>query len=148
MKKSRLLGAVCAFVFSVISMPSHAAVIPDWGTWVTTLQGRDLDGNAATFEAYYDTVLDITWHADPSPFGTDRAEWDTANTWATTLNVNGVTGWRLPNIDPIDGVALQFDRSYDGTRWLSENTPITAHYFHHVSFLYGQIQFYSLVEIT
>ena len=33
-------------------------------------------------------------------------------------------------------------------RWLSENTSITAHFFHHVSFLYGQIQFYSLVEIT
>ena len=35
-----------------------------------------------------------------------------------------------------------------GTRWLSENSSITAHFFHHVSFLYGQIQFYSLVEIT
>lgn len=35
---------------------AHAA-----GTWETRLQGRDLDGNAATFEACYDTALNITW---------------------------------------------------------------------------------------
>ncbi len=34
------------------------------GTTHAALQGRDLDGNLATFEAYYDTVLDITWLAD------------------------------------------------------------------------------------
>jgi len=33
-------------------------------------------------------------------------------------------------------------------RWLSENTSITAHFFHHVNFLYRQIQFYSWVEIS
>lgn len=39
---------------------AQAAPIPGQGTWETTLQGRDLDGNFGSFEAYYDTVLDIT----------------------------------------------------------------------------------------
>lgn len=41
---------------------ARAAGVPGQGTWETTLQGRDLDGNSANgFEAYYDTVLNITW---------------------------------------------------------------------------------------
>jgi hypothetical protein len=64
MKESRLLGAVCAAAFSVISMPSNAALVYGQGTWETTLQARDMDGNTSTIEAYYDTVLDITWLAD------------------------------------------------------------------------------------
>lgn len=100
----------------------HAAAVPGQGTWETTLQGRDLDGNAANgFEAYYDTALNITWLADvnfaqtsgytSASYGgvtpgsaynthvkwTDgRMGWDAANTWATNLNVSGLTGWRLP----------------------------------------------------
>ena len=33
------------------------------------LEGRDLDGSAGSFEAYYDTVLDITWLADGNANG-------------------------------------------------------------------------------
>jgi hypothetical protein len=59
------------------------------------LQGRDLDGNAATFEAYYDTTLNITWLADAGAMG--RVDtWAHATAWAAGLNVGGVTGWRLP----------------------------------------------------
>ena len=62
MKKSRLLGAVlCACTICSPSVSAHSLGIPGQGTWETTLEGRDLDGNPATFEAYYDTVLDITW---------------------------------------------------------------------------------------
>ena len=53
MNKSRLLGAVCACVLGFISISSHAALL-----------GRDLDGNLSTAEAYYDTVLGITWLGD------------------------------------------------------------------------------------
>jgi PEP-CTERM motif len=59
-----------AFVLTGVTLlgalgPAHAAGVPGQGTWETTLQGRDLDGNAANgFEAYYDTVLNITWLAD------------------------------------------------------------------------------------
>jgi hypothetical protein len=103
------------------------------GTWETTLQGRDLDGNAANgFEAYYDTALDITWLADAnfartsgytseangglipySTYGYDvkwtdgSMGWNAAETWVTELNVNGVTGWRLPVVNDVGGVGCR-----------------------------------------
>jgi PEP-CTERM motif len=91
---SLLLAAICTFV--------NAAGVPGQGTWETTLQGRDLDGNAATFEAYYDTALNITWLADANYAKTSGYDddgdmtWVAARTWASNLSVNGVTGWRLP----------------------------------------------------
>ncbi|MDH5191912.1 MAG: PKD domain-containing protein [Gammaproteobacteria bacterium] len=51
--------------------------------------------------AYYDTHLNITWLADANVNG--RMTWLEAKAWAASLNVNGVTGWRLPNsllVDP------------------------------------------------
>lgn len=71
-----------------------------------TLLGRDLDGNAATYEAYYDDQLDITWLADAnyaqtSGYDADgRMNWAAANAWANGLNYYGITGWRLPILAP------------------------------------------------
>src|SRR3989344_3850600 len=94
---------------------AHAASVSGQGTWETTLQGRDLDGNLSTFEAYYDTVLNITWLANANYAGTAMT-WANANTWASGLNINGVTGWRLPTVSPIDGTtADDFTLAYDGT---------------------------------
>lgn len=45
MKKSRLLDAVYACVLTVLTSAPHAAPISGQGTWETTLQGRDMDGN-------------------------------------------------------------------------------------------------------
>jgi len=99
-----------ALLFTIIGFSSvaHAISVSGQGTWETTLLGRDLDGNAATFEAYYDTTLNITWLADANVGGV--MNWADANAWAASLNINGVTGWRLP--DTVDGV---FDWSYGGT---------------------------------
>jgi hypothetical protein len=69
--------------------------------------------------AYYDTVSDLTWLADAnyantSSYSNDNANgttfsssthiladgrmgWDAALTWADQLNINGITGWRLPD---------------------------------------------------
>ena len=62
MKKSRLLGALCACFFSLISMSSHAALVPA----------------AAGGGLIYDTVLDITW-AQPDALRTSlrygRSKW-------------------------------------------------------------------------
>ncbi len=58
------------------------------------LSGRDLDGNAATFEAYYDSDLNISWLADAGLSGALKGY--AAEAWAANLSVNGVTGWRLP----------------------------------------------------
>jgi hypothetical protein len=37
--------------------------VPGQGTWQTTLQARDLDGDGQ-IDAFYDTVLNITWLRD------------------------------------------------------------------------------------
>ncbi|MEO7387381.1 MAG: PEP-CTERM sorting domain-containing protein [Gammaproteobacteria bacterium] len=96
-------------VASGVSPLANAVPVSGQGTWETTLQSRDLDGNSATVEAYYDTVLNITWlananFAQTSGFDADGLMvWATANSWATGLNINGITGWRLPTVSPVDG---------------------------------------------
>jgi hypothetical protein len=95
---SRRIGALCASfcLFTVFVTPVHAI-----GTWETTLQARDFDSNLTTAEAYYDTVLDITWLADANYAGTTM-NWTTATAWAAGLDPygSGITGWRLPNTNP------------------------------------------------
>lgn len=83
------------------------------------LIGRDLDGDADTIEAYYDTELDITWLADANlaasnTFGVAGISsgnavggmpWSTAHEWVNAMNSAaylGITDWRLPNDFPID----------------------------------------------
>ena len=80
---------------SLVSGAAHAA-----------LQGRDLNGSAASFEAYYDTDLNLTWLADAnyaktSSYDADGAmDWYAASTWAASLSftdgVNTYDNWRLP----------------------------------------------------
>ena len=60
-------------------------------------------------QAVYDTDRNITWLADANYANTSgyAAEglmnWAAANTWATSLNVGGVAGWRLPTALNADG---------------------------------------------
>lgn len=77
-----------------------------------------LTANSALLErlgglAYYDTEADLTWLADANAIAgtiydsnffygsaTDGATtWSNANAWAASLDIDGVTGWRLPNSD-------------------------------------------------
>ena len=88
MKKSRLLGAVCAAVFTFITTSSHS-----------TLLSR-LGGAAA-----YDDVLDITWLTDASLSG--RWVWDNQVGWARGLNTAnhlGFDGWRLASMSVAAGL--------------------------------------------
>lgn len=78
--------------------------------------------NAALLErlsglAYYDDVANLTWLADANAgagsiyddgllSNDGRMSWENANTWLTSLNVGGVTGWRMPT-------SLQLDASCD-----------------------------------
>lgn len=104
-----------------LSVPAQAA-----------LQGRDLDGNGATFEAYYDTVLNITWLADAnyaqtSGYDADgRMTWDAANTWAASLSfTDGVIvydNWRLPTVGPVNGTTFNYNYSADGSTDWGYNT--------------------------
>lgn len=118
------LIASATLVTSLVSGGAHAA-----------LQGRDLDGNATTAEAYYDTVLDITWLKDAnygagssydddwySSTTTDGLmNWYNANDWATSLSlhdaVNNVTydNWRLPTVSPVNGTSFVNTSSFDGS---------------------------------
>ena len=112
---------------SLISGAAHAA-----------LQGRDLNGSIESFEAYYDTVLDITWLADAN-YGagssyddsnrmggiytgsaTDgRTSWASANAWAANLSfTNGANvydNWRLPTVEPVNGSTFNYNSSYNGS---------------------------------
>lgn len=87
-------------------------VVPG-GASQAALSARDLDNNPATIEAYYDTSLNITWLADANYANSSGYEtigasggpnnygfmtWHNAMTWAAGLNINGITGWRLPAV--------------------------------------------------
>jgi hypothetical protein len=88
------------------------------GTWETTLQYRDLDGNVANGpEAFYDTVLDISWLRDANVnmgnnINGNFLYWQDAVAWANNLVVNGIDGWRLPTM--LDTGAPGCDFSYGG----------------------------------
>jgi hypothetical protein len=101
---------VFAAMLCLSAMSAHAVPVSGQGTWETTLQARDIDHDGVV-DAYYDTAKNITWLADANYAGTTgyadgsstyppgivgaMNPWDAA-TWASNLDVNGVTGWRLP----------------------------------------------------
>jgi PEP-CTERM motif len=92
-RTARAALAVAALAAS--AMPAaHAAAVIGQGTWQTTLQARDLDGNGNT-DAYYDTALNITWLADTSAF---QGTWDASKAWADNLVVGAYSDWRLPTM--------------------------------------------------
>jgi len=92
------------FIISIIfSVSVQGATVSGQGSWESVLQARDLDGDPATVEAFYNVSTDTTWLADAnlaqtSGFDSDGLlNWYAANSWAESLNFNGVTGWRLPS---------------------------------------------------
>lgn len=103
------LAALLAAVFGTGA--ATAAPVPGQGTWQSTLQGRDLDGNLGNgFEAFYDTTLNITWlTAAQAPTG--NLSWAAANTWASSLSPGGVSGWRLPRLTVAGSGACTFANS-------------------------------------
>ncbi|MFA7606514.1 MAG: VPLPA-CTERM sorting domain-containing protein [Rhodocyclaceae bacterium] len=129
MKQFRLPGTLtaCLLLLNLFSTTAYAVAVSDQGTWETTLQARDLDGNTSTIEAYYDTDLNITWLADANYSQTTGDDtdgymlWAPAITWAAGLNINGISGWRLPDTNPVDGVAYNWSVSYDGSSDISYN---------------------------
>ena len=105
-----IFGAMCAAVLATLSVPAHAVGVSGQGTWETTLQARDLDGDLSTAEAYYDTALGITWLTD-TLYSYTSGDYDTggylngdqALSWTAGLNPygSGITGWRLPATVPV-----------------------------------------------
>ncbi|MEY4764744.1 MAG: hypothetical protein RI907_1417 [Pseudomonadota bacterium] len=104
-KVQRVIAPVLTAMLMGLPVLSQAVAISGQGTWETDLQGRDLDGNVANgFEAYYDKALNITWLADANYAKTSGYDadglmtWEQAREWTASLNLGGVTGWRLPNM--------------------------------------------------
>ena len=67
-------------------------------------------------KAFYDDVADLTWLADADYARTSGYDadglmtWVEATTWATSLSIDGVSGWRLPTT---------IDVGNDGTSYLN-----------------------------
>jgi hypothetical protein len=59
-------GMLASLIFlTAYSSTSDARVVDDQGTWKSTLQPRDLDGDLGNgYEAYFDTELNVTWLTD------------------------------------------------------------------------------------
>jgi len=89
---------LCSMVLMVSTLAS-AAPVSGQGTWESTLLGRDINGQeapASSAEAVflYDTALNITWLKNANANG--QMTWPDAQSWASSLQVGGFTGWRLP----------------------------------------------------
>jgi hypothetical protein len=112
MKINLLFGALLstAALALTLATPVHAAPVSGQGTWQTTLQARDLDGDTVT-DAFYDTTLNITWLANANVNG--PMTWDAANAWAAGYSIGIYDDWRLPTMT--DTGAAGCDYSYNGT---------------------------------
>ena len=75
---------ILAATILVLSTGANAALV---GRLAATEGGTD-------YQAYYDTEADLTWLADANAAG-NAMNWDDAMGWVASLNVDGVTGWRL-----------------------------------------------------
>ena len=112
--KHSILAATGAGILVGASGAAQAVPISGQGTWESTLQARDFDAHTSTIEGYYDTLLDITWLANASA-GSPSMPWDAANAWAAGLNIDGITGWRLPQNESVNGLSYSAGISLEGT---------------------------------
>jgi hypothetical protein len=84
--------------------------------------------------AYYDDQLNITWATNANINGTDT--WANQMAWVASLSLDGVTGWRLPDTNPIDGTtADDATSSFIGTedRGYNISAPSTLYAGSHAS---------------
>lgn len=81
-------------------------------------------------KAYYDTELNITWLADANAGKGTVFDYDNdglmtgyfASDWVNSINIDGITGWRFPNLDRngdrvfnIDVNSSVFDMQFNDT---------------------------------
>lgn len=82
------LGNTCAGLVLALASFSVSA----------TLIGRlETTPGSGVYQAYYDTDQDITWTTDANINGIDGIA--NHQSWVASLNIGGVTGWRLPTMD-------------------------------------------------
>lgn len=121
--KSKLGPVILATIAAGWMLPLSAAPVSGQGIWETTLQARYFDGDASP-DAYYDTVLGITWLAnanaaagsaadDGGSASDGRMTRTSATAWLAGLDAGGTTGWRLPFM--VDTLIAGCDYSFNGT---------------------------------
>lgn len=93
MKLRRIGGLLLALAAAATLFATPAQATQ--GTWQTSLENLNLNGGSRT-DAFYDTVLKITWLRDADVNG--RMDWATANAWANNLTYGGYDDWRLPTM--------------------------------------------------
>jgi hypothetical protein len=83
-----LCTAVAILVSTILSTTAYAALV-----------GRlETSPGSGIFQAYYDDQLDITW-AQNADTSNGALNWSDASSFVSSLNIDGVGGWRLPNGD-------------------------------------------------
>ena len=112
------------FIFGLVGQADAALV----GRLPATPGGTD-------YQAYYDTQADLTWLADAnyaktSGWAADHAygygfgiwvvspsglmSWAPAQAWVSSLNIGGVTGWRLPTTIDVGSDGTTYSNLYQG----------------------------------
>ena len=85
----------------------------------------------ANYQAYYDTVADLTWLADANYAQTSGYDvdglmsWQAANAWAAQLTVGGVSNWRLPDTIDVGNDGVTCSNPFQGVDY---GFNITTHY--------------------
>lgn len=102
--RSRILSTIAAAGLSLLASlqanPAQAALV-----------ARDLTGDNVA-DAYYDTLLNVSWYADASNF---FANGNDARNWAANLVVGGASDWRLPNVLPLSGTTYDYQFTNNGS---------------------------------
>ncbi len=115
MKHTNSLSLIAGLLMLAASSAATAVAVSGQGTWETTLQARDINGDGKA-DAYYDTSTNLTWLADANlvktsgyqgfgsnypetvPLSSGSLHLEIAEAWAASLDVYGVMGWRLPTV--------------------------------------------------
>jgi hypothetical protein len=82
------------------SLPLILACIFATTAHASTLQGRDITGMATDINDprtmfLYDSIANLTWYRNANAIG--PLTWEAAKSWTESLNIGGITDWRLPN---------------------------------------------------
>lgn len=110
----KVSSAVTTFSLSLAcALPAHAELQAQW------------IGNSGVL-GYYDTTLDVTW-LDMA--GQPRT-WDAASAWVNSLNLGGVTGWRLPTMAaPLPGAQCSNNGTHCGYNVATSSSEIASLFF-------------------
>lgn len=82
----------------LLALLTAAAALLPLGSAQAALQARDInhDGSA---DGFYDTDLNVTWLADAGL--SSNSTFAQASSWASSMVVGGISGWRLPNMGAV-----------------------------------------------